>query len=286
MNVLIIGASGLVGSNLYEIFRQNNQEGINLGTHLSFSTSYSVYFNTLEEVPNGINGKKWDIIIHTGALTNVDQCEVDQVLSYQLTVMSTKMLLLLAKKNNSKFVYISTDYVFNGEYGPYKESDKVDPLNVYGKHKLESEKVVSEYTDHLILRITNVYGNEIRNKNFISRVLDYIKQKEHIEIEAPVDQFATPVNAADVARAIYVLVENNKTGIYHLASTDYLSRVQLLQRINVYYENKVKIIPIKTVSLNQAARRPLCGGLIAAKFTSEYPDFIFSNVDDYLKNQK
>ncbi|MEX8546839.1 MAG: NAD(P)-dependent oxidoreductase [Mucilaginibacter sp.] len=285
MKVLIIGASGLVGSNLYQVFGQNNKDGINLGTHLSYSTNYSVYFDPLKEVPIEISKEKWDVIIHTGALTNVDQCETEQDLSYQLTVASTQMLLLLAKNNNSKFVYLSTDYVFDGENGPYAETDKVEPLNVYGKHKLESEEIVSTYPDHLILRITNVYGDEIRNKNFIARILDAVKQKDFVEIKAPVDQLATPVNAADVAKAIYLLVQDNKTGIYHLASTDYLSRVQLLQRINAYHANKVKIIPVKTASLNQAALRPLRGGLIAAKFASEYPDFIFSNVDDYLKKQ-
>ncbi|WP_299285160.1 SDR family oxidoreductase [uncultured Mucilaginibacter sp.] len=285
MKVLIIGASGLVGSNLYQVFGKNNKDGINLGTHLSYSTDHSVYFDPLKEVPIEISKENWDVIIHTGALTNVDQCETEQDLSYQLTVASTQMLLLLAKNNNSKFVYLSTDYVFNGENGPYIETDKVEPLNVYGKHKLEAEKLVLTYPDHLILRITNVYGNEIRNKNFIARILDSVKQKEFVEIKAPVDQLATPVNAADVAKAIYLLVQDNRTGIYHLASTDYLSRVQLLQRINAYYANKIKIIPVKTASLNQAALRPLRGGLIAAKFASEYPDFIFSNVDDYLKKQ-
>ena len=106
-----------------------------------------------------------------------------------------------------------------------------------------------------------------------------------IEIKAPVDQLATPVNAVDVAKAINLLVQDNKTGTYHLASTDFLSRVQLLQRINAYQANQINIIPVKTASLNQAALRPLRGGLVAAKFTSEYPDFIFSNVDDYLKKQ-
>ena len=98
MNVLIIGASGLVGSNLYQVFEHRNKGGINLGTHLSYATNYSVYFNPIEEVPIEISKEKWDVIIHTGALTNVDQCEAEQDLSYQFTVTSTQMLLLLAKK--------------------------------------------------------------------------------------------------------------------------------------------------------------------------------------------
>jgi len=286
MKVLIIGASGLVGSNLYHTFNKENKAGINTGTHLSYPTDYTVYFDTLKEIPLKVSKEKWDVIIHTGALTNVDQCENEEDLSYQLTVASTKMLLLLAKKDNSKFVYISTDYVFNGKNGPYTETDEVNPLNIYGKHKLESEKIVTNYSNHLILRITNVYGDEIRNKNFISRITDTLKQQENLLIKAPIDQFATPINAEDVAKAIYLLVNDNKTGIYHLAGTDYLSRVQLLQRINLYHSNKIKIEPIKTASLNQAAPRPLHGGLIAAKFISEYPEFIFSNVDDYLKKQQ
>ncbi|MET0572132.1 MAG: sugar nucleotide-binding protein, partial [Pedobacter agri] len=105
------------------------------------------------------------------------------------------------------------------------------------------------------------------------------------EIDAPYDQFATPVNALDVSRAIKLLVADGKVGIYHIASTDFMSRVQLLQCIAKGLNKEIKINPISTESLKQPAKRPLKGGLISAKFLSEYPTFEFSTVSDFLQKR-
>jgi len=99
----------------------------------------------------------------------------------------------------------------------------------------------------------------------------------------PVDQYATPVNAADVARAIYQLSIAQGSGIYHLASTDYLNRVQLAERVYSYFgHEQVSIKAVNTAQLNQPAKRPLIGGMSAVKFNAEFPDFRWANVDDYL----
>ena len=288
MNVLIIGGSGLVGGNILKGFLKGNKIGMNLGTHLNYPTPETIFLDPMKEpYSTHIINKKWDVIIHTGALTNVDKCEVEQELSYQLTVISTQRLLALAKANNAKFIFISTDYVFDGYKGPYREADEVGPLNLYGKHKLNAEQIVQAYQDHLIIRITNVYGEEIRNKNFVSRTVCMVKTNVgKLEIKAPLDQYATPVNAMDVAKAILLLAKDDKRGIYHIASTDYMSRVQLLQRINMYFSEKIHIKALMTSELKQSAQRPLRGGLIAEKFLSEYPHFIFTNIDDFLKLNK
>ncbi|MFD1256131.1 SDR family oxidoreductase [Mucilaginibacter terrae] len=283
MNILIIGSSGLVGGNLYNVCNNTNIFNKVIGTHLNYPTSGSIYFDPSKGIPQEIENKRWDVIVHTGALTHVDKCEEEVDLSYKLTVNSTEKLLDFAKNNNSKFVYLSTDYVFDGLSGPYTEASETNPLNTYGKHKLISEEMVSAYSNSLIIRITNVYGEEIRNKNFIARILESLKGEGIIEVQAPIDQFATPVNANDVARAIVALVKDDKTGTYHISSTDFMSRVQLLQQINKVFNNRIIIRSVETSNLNQAAVRPLNGGLLAIKFMNEYPDFIFSNVSDYLR---
>src|SRR5690606_32448593 len=137
--------------------------------------------------------------------------------------------LLLARKMEARFVYLSTDYVFDGEKGFYTEEEPVNPLSVYAEHKLQAERLVQEYFDGkwLILRITNVYGDEIRGKNFVARLVENMLKQEPMHLRLPVDQYATPANAYDVARAIFVLLSDKKYGIYHIGSTDYLNRVQL-----------------------------------------------------------
>jgi dTDP-4-dehydrorhamnose reductase len=140
----------------------------------------------------------------------------------------------------------------------------------------------------LIIRITNVYGDEIRNKNFISRILTAIQKGEALEMVLPSDQFATPINAGDVAKAIYQLVEASKGGVYHLGSTDLYNRFQLFSKVVDHFPSytNYKVRQVATADLAQPAKRPLLGGLLSPKFLAEFPDFRFSNVDDYLSRKK
>lgn len=283
--ILLVGGSGLVGSNCHVYFKHFTNYAVT-ATHYSYPTNSTVHFDPLiQSQIEKYSLTNWDCIIHTGALTHVDRCESNSDLSFALTVESTKKLVELAKMNNSFFVYISTDYVFDGKNGPYTENDPVNPLSVYGKHKLEAENIVrDEIQNSLILRITNVYGSEDRNKNFVARVIGTLNTNGGIDISVPRDQFATPINAFDIAKCIYELLANNKTGIYHLASTDYMSRAQLINRIKDYFPGyRFNINYVSTKELNQIASRPLYGGLIAAKFLNEFPAFQFSNLDDYLR---
>lgn len=261
-----------------------------LGTHFSYATPETLYFNTLnldDEQNKAVLEFNPDVIIHCGALTWVDYCEEHPEESYEKTVKSTENAHLLAKRLGAKLVFLSTDYVFDGQKGFYTESDTPNPLSVYGKHKLEAENIVRNSTQHLICRITNVYGNEVRGKNFIARLVHQMLQGETIDLKLPIDQYASPVNAYDVARAIYALLRDQHNGTFHFASTDYLNRVQLAERVVRYFGNEqVKISSVITADLNQAAPRPLNGGMSAAKFNEIYPNFGWSNVDDYLKTLK
>lgn len=288
MKVLIIGSSGLVGGNVHNYFSEVTDWNL-VGTYNKFEVAPFIQFDAsaIDGWSDNIKNVKWDVIIHTGALTHVDKCEDEPELSKLLTVQSTANLCSLAKKHNSKLVYISTDYVFNGENGPYREDDQTDPLCVYGHHKLDSENIIkSNLSDYLILRVTNVYGDEVRGKNFLSRTISQLKNDGNVSITAPSDQYATPVNALDIAKAMFLLIRDCKNGVYHIASTDYLNRVQFLKRINSYFDNKLIIKPVITHQLNQSAKRPLMGGLLSEKFMGLYPDFMFSNIDDYLKKYK
>lgn len=289
MKTLILGASGLVGGNCLHYFTQKGWDC--LGTHFSFETDNTQFYNTLDPTdPSNADLESFnpELIVHCGALTWVDYCEENVEESYEKTVLSTLNALELANHFNAKFVYLSTDYVFDGQKGFYTEADEVNPLGVYAKHKLEAENHIrGKLRDHLICRITNVYGNEIRGKNFISRLSENMQKGEAMELKLPYDQYATPVNAADVARAIYLLVESKKSGLYHLASTDYLNRVQLAERVSHHFgHDQVSIIPITTAELNQAAKRPLIGGMSALKFNQDFPDFRWTNVDEYLDDLK
>lgn len=286
MRFLIIGASGLVGGNALRYLKEQKDVEV-LGTHFSFATPGTHFFDTLNlKNPDNypIANFKPTHILHAGALTHVDYCEEHPEESYRQTVQSTINVLQLAKAFSAKVIYVSTDYLFDGKSGPYDEEAVPNPINVYGKHKLEAEQLIQKDSpEHLILRITNVYGDEIRGKNFVSRLIEMSKSGEEVELKLPYDQYATPVNARDIAKAFFQLCLYGKTGIYHIASTDYLSRVQLTQKILKHFKNnQFTLKPFETAALLQKAPRPLQGGLKAAKFISQFPDFFYSSVDEYL----
>lgn len=288
MKIFIAGASGLVGGNCLKHFRDQGHEVV--GTHLSFGTADTVFYNTLEPAhPENFDVKAFgpDVIVHCGALTHVDYCEDHIEESYEKTVASTRALVDLSKACNARMVYISTDYVFDGTAGPYKEDGEIHPLNVYGRHKLEAEQMVlREIANSLVLRVTNVYGDEIRGKNFIARIINQCKEGQKLNLNLPKDQYASPVNAWDIARAMLVLLSDAHSGVFHIGSTDYMNRVELALRVLKYFPAaEYELKAIDTASLNQPAQRPLMGGFIKEKFSALYPEFLFGTVDEYVSGK-
>ena len=288
MKVFIAGASGLVGGNCLKHFTGQGWE--TKGSYFSYPTDETVFYNTLDPAHSenfNVLSFNPDVIVHCGAMTHVDYCETHEEESFQQTVQSTINLINLARQCKAKFVYISTDYVFDGEHGPYAEEAPVNPLSVYARHKLKAEQLaLNELPGTLVLRVTNVYGNEVRGKNFIARIIEQCRNNQKLTLKLPYDQFATPANAWDIARAMFLLLKDGKTGIYHISSSDFLNRVELALRVLQYFPNaQYDLIAVSTEELQQPAKRPLVGGFVKAKFSSEYPEFVFSNVDDYLKEQ-
>lgn len=286
MKVFIVGASGLVGGNCMRHFREEGCEV--LGSYFSYPTDNTVFYNTLDNAhPDNFDIVNWkpDVIVHCGAMTHVDLCESQPEESYQKTVQSTINVIALARQCGARMVYLSTDYVFDGKEGPYREDAAVNPLSVYARHKLEAEQLtLKEVPEALVLRVTNIYGDEERGKNFVARIIEQCKAGQKLTLKLPYDQFASPTNAYDIARAMYVLLRDRKSGIYHIGSTDYMNRVALALRVLQYFPGAAyDLIPMNTEALNQPAARPLYGGFVTAKFSAEYPDFLFSNVDDYLR---
>ncbi|MDR3680903.1 MAG: SDR family oxidoreductase [Flavipsychrobacter sp.] len=286
MKIFIIGASGLVGGNCQKHFTEMGCEV--KGSYFSYATDDTVFYNTLDTThPDNFDIISFapDVIVHCGALTHVDYCETHPEESYQKTVQSTINVIAVARQCNARLVYISTDYVFDGKEGPYREEDAVNPISIYADHKLDAErKALHDIDNTLVLRVTNVYGNEVRGKNFVARIVDQCLNNQKLTLKLPYDQYASPANAWDIARAMYVLLKDGKTGIYHIGSTDYLNRVELALRVLQYFPNaEYDLIPLSTAELNQPAARPLLGGFVKMKFSNEYPEFLFGNIDSYMQ---
>ncbi|MCF8449771.1 MAG: SDR family oxidoreductase [Taibaiella sp.] len=288
MKIFISGASGLVGGNCLKHFTEMGCEVV--GSYFSYKTDNTVFYDTLNPAhPENFDVAAFapDVIVHCGALTHVDYCETHPEESYEKTVQSTINLIALAKAIKCRMVYISTDYVFDGVNGPYREDAPVHPISIYAEHKLQAEQlVIKEISDALVLRVTNVYGDEVRGKNFVARIIEQCVNKQKLTLKLPYDQYASPANAWDIARAMYVLLQDEKQGIYHIGSTDYLNRVELALRVLSYFPDaEYDLIPISTEDMKQPAPRPLLGGFVKMKFSNEYPEFLFGNIDSYLRGK-
>lgn len=286
MKVFISGASGLLGGNCLRVFKTLGWEVV--GSHFSYPTPDTVFYDTLNPDSSAnfdLIAFQPDVIVHCGALTHVDYCELHQQESYEKTVNSTRALLQMAKRLKARIVFISTDYVFDGASGPYREGVRANPLNIYGLHKLEAEGLVqASMIPYLILRITNVYGDEHRNKNFVSRIVTQCQEGQKLSLKLPYDQFASPTNAHDIARALACLLKDDRQGVYHIGGSDYMNRVTLALKVLQYFPDAAYALEtFSTAILNQPAQRPLYGGFISARFLSEYPDFVFGTLDTYLR---
>lgn len=290
MNTLVIGASGLVGGQCLRVFSGAGSFRV-AGGYFSYPLPHLHPIDTLQ--PGAL--ERWseahfvpDLVIQCGALTHVDHCEKNPDESFQKTVLAHRNVLRFCESVGARVVLFSTDYVFDGRHGPYQESDPVSPISVYGRHKLQSEEDTLAASDkNLVLRITNVYGDEARGKNFVARILAQIKDNKPIHLRLPVDQYATPANAADIAAAALLLVQSGASGIFHLAGTDFMNRVELaLTVLHTWGYTRYTLEALLTSELQQPAPRPLFGGLIAHRFKSLFPTFEFTGVRQYVQRKR
>ena len=258
--VLIIGASGFIGFSLYETF---SAEYSVVGTFNNHKLNNLIQLNlTNKKELEGILKKvKPKIILLPAALTNVDYCEKEKEECWMKNVTAPLNLIKLIKNSHTKLVYYSTDYLFDGKNGPYSEDDSPNPLNIYGKSKLETEiNIQQNLTDFLIIRTTVVYGWEHLGKNFVYSLINAVKNGQSKKV--PRDQLGTPTYVKNLAEATLELIKLDKQGVYNVVGPQLLDRYSFsLIVAEVFNLDKSLIIPVNTSELNQIALRPLNAGL-------------------------
>ncbi|MBU1165647.1 SDR family oxidoreductase [Candidatus Micrarchaeota archaeon] len=268
MNYLVIGASGLVG---YEFYRQKKGKK---GWHFTYNTNKMDDFVHLDagdqaEVDAVFSEIKPEVVIFPAAMPNVNKCETEPKIAEELNLGILRNVLEAMKKHGGKkIVFFSTDYLFDGEDGPYSEEAKVNPLNEYGRIKLKCEEAIKQSgLGHIIIRTTGIFGWEKNRKNFLYRVLDNLSQGKQLEL--PDNQYATPVYVKDLASATMKLIEMNKNGIYNVCGPDFLNRVELANLFADGFDlDKTLISGKKTSEFQNVAPRPLRCGLKIDKVTA------------------
>ncbi len=270
LKILFITSTGLVGSYLYKIFSEKKYSLT--GSYHTFKEDNISYYvdiaekSSLRKVFKEIAPA---VVMLSASLTNVDYCEVNNDKAWQINVGGVNNTVQLCKEFNSKLVFFSSDYVFDGKNGPYSEEDRPCPVSFYGKTKLEGENIIRKNLEnYLIIRTTVVYGNEQQKKNFAVRLINSLKRGNTVGV--PCDQIGSPTYALNLAEIVEELVCKGKTGLYNVVGRDVMDRFNFaLEICSEFGLDKHLITPVKTENLSQKAERPLKAGLKIDKLERE-----------------
>ncbi|NKE04710.1 dTDP-4-dehydrorhamnose reductase [Mesobacillus selenatarsenatis] len=247
MKILVTGYTGQLGFDVV-------QHGLKLGLDMVGVGSKDLDITNPVDVNDYVKELNPDAIIHCAAYTAVDKAEDDQNACWNVNVEGTKNLAQAAKDINAKFMYISTDYVFNGEGEfSFKETDKPNPIGFYGLTKYDGEQVVQQLLDHwFIVRISWVFG--INGNNFVKTMLRLAESRNELNVVG--DQIGSPTYTFDLARLLIYMIQTDKYGIYHASNEGFCSWAEFAEEIFRQANLDVKVNSISTEEYPTRAVRP------------------------------
>lgn len=264
MKILITGANGFLGYYLTKQFLEKGYTVIATGkgeSRLEFATEGFIYasmdFTDPFAVHDVFDKYKPEVVVHAGAMGKPDECETNQWQAFLVNVEGTITLLTNAEEQQSFFIFISTDFVFDGEQGMYKEEDELKPVNYYGQTKQEAEEAVKEYEhEWAIVRTVLLYGKPATGRtNLLTIVKDKLEKGEEYKVVD--DQVRTPTYVEDLAKGIAAIIEKKAKGIYHLSGKDVLTPYQMALTTASFLGLDQTLIKRVTASdFSQPARRP------------------------------
>ena len=286
MKYIVTGSAGLIGSQLVNDLEKSGE------------IVYSCYNNVkpLCGIPTKLNLLNFadihkifkkiqpDVIIHSAALTDVEKCEVESELANLLNVKSTEIIAKEAENFGSYLMYISTDYVFDGKKGSYKETDLTNPLNNYGKTKLSGEKIIEDKTSKWsIIRTSTPFGVHPFKKTFPVWVYENLKINKKINILD--DQLTSPTYVPNLSKMILEIITRNLEGFFHLSGSTKISRFEFAKMIATKLNLDLSLLsPVKIDTMPWKAIRPIDSSLDISKIntilkTKSYT--IEQSLDDY-----
>lgn len=278
IKVVITGSNGLLGQSLLNLLLKDKDSyqvyGFSRGKNRSGREDFnyiSIDITEKEELDKKLEQIQPDYIINTAAMTQVDDCETNKQACDILNVDVVKWMTRFASKLKTHIIHLSTDFIFDGKKGYYKETDKPNPLSYYGLSKLKSEQVLKDSKiNFTILRTILVYGKvfDMSRTNIVLWVREMLEKNKEITIVD--DQYRMPTYVEDLAMACKIAMDKKALGIYHISSNTLLSVYEIAQQIAETFDlNKNLIKPISTSTLNQKAPRPAKTGFDLSKTNNE-----------------
>ena len=275
MKILITGANGLLGQHLvkllldttdHEIIATSKREPRSV---LQDSKLHYYALDITDGMAVNLLLEKLlpDTIIHCAALTQVDECEQQPIKAWEINVTATRFIVDAAKKINAFVIFVSTDFVFDGLNGPYKEEDTLNPVSYYGSTKVAAEKAVAESgSQYAIVRTCLLYGNILFGirSNIISWIKENLEQGKKIKVVS--DQWRTPTYIEDLAKGILLIAEKKAVGLFHISGKDFLSPYDMaIITADYLHLDKTLIEKVDASVFTQPAKRPATTGFVIDK---------------------
>lgn len=273
--VLITGSSGMLGIDLCQELR-GSFSVMGLDIIRNPKSKVSAYFKgditDRKSVQVIIDKARPDFVVHAAAWADVDGCELDRTKAYRINSEGTRNIALACKKTDSVLIYISTDFVFNGKKrSPYRETDSVAPLSVYGDSKLKGETFVKTIlNEYFILRTSWLYGSH--GKNFVDTIVAKARTEGSLKVVR--DQAGSPTYTKYLSRAIHALLSKGvgdgytrkDFGVYHVSNSGRVSWYEYASRILKLVRSKTEVVPITSRQLARPAKRPAMSVMDHSKF--------------------
>ncbi|MFQ6092783.1 MAG: dTDP-4-dehydrorhamnose reductase [bacterium] len=286
--ILITGCSGLLGQKLAaQAAERYTVYGVGLRQRSPVQGLLRQYIQLditdRQSVLEALQTIRPDWVINTAAMTDVDGCEREPQRAFEVNVEGLHHLADGCQQCGARLVQLSSDYVFNGQSGPYAEGDEPNPLNVYGRTKAESERLLQQGgAEYVVVRTAVLYGfAPVARSNFVSWVCSSLRRGEKIRVAT--DLYANPTLVDGLAKAILTAIGKGARGVFHMAGSEWLSRYDFaLKLAHALGLDHTFILPTPAAELNLDAPRPLRSGLKTDKAREEL-GLTFLSVEDGLK---
>jgi len=284
--LLITGANGLLGNKAVELAGRNYEVMPLHHAKPLHDSSLEINIANKEQVLGIFRKLQPDAVIHAAAETDVDKCETQKEHAWNVNVEGTRNVAEACDEVSAKLIHISTDYVFDGEKGYYKEEDKPNPISYYGLTKLEGERrVIAFCKNYAILRTSVIYGWHPWKQNFATWVISQLKQNKEISVVE--DHYNTPTLADNLAEMAMEALQRGLKGLYHASGSERISRYEFAKQIAESFQLDPSLIkPIKMSKLvTWIARRPRDSSLSTDKIRKQLRTRPL-NITEGLNNMK
>ena len=269
MKFLVTGSTGLVGNQVVKDLAQTDNQTYSCYHNFKpeFGIPTQMDLTNFENVIKVIDNIKPDVIIHLAAMTDVDLCEKEKELTLKINTKATEIISKQAAKLGAFLIYVSTDYVFDGNSGMKKETDKPNPIGFYGKSKLDGEKaMMGMASSWCIARTSTPFGWHKTRKSFPVFVAENLRAKK--EINAVTDQYTSPTYVANLSRMLIELAKRQIVGIIHVAGASRVSRFDMATLVADKLSLDKNLIKSSTIQqMNWTAKRPKDSSLDTSKAT-------------------